>query len=201
MRHTHHAEQWLPYPVANVFDFFADPENLPRLMPEWQKARIEQATIALTPWRPGTGPDPDLAGLASQTPSASRPPAESKPTAAGKGTRMTITFLPFPHAPFRVPWDAEITEFEWDNHFCDVQHRGPFALWKHCHYLKSQLRGVLEGTLLTDRVEYELPLGVVGDLANRLFVKGQMDAIFLYRQKRTAELLPLSLPQRSGTEG
>jgi ligand-binding SRPBCC domain-containing protein len=177
MRHTHHAEQWLPYPIATVFDFFANPDNLPRLMPDWQQARIESATFAPPPWRPGTD-------------HASAPSGASSPVAAGKGTRMTITFLPFPHAPFRVPWDAEITDFEWDSHFCDVQRRGPFAYWKHCHRLEAQVRGALPGTLLTDHVEYELPLGPLGDLANRLFVKGQMESIFLFRQKRTGELLP-----------
>ncbi len=173
MRHTYHAEQWLPYPIETVFDFFANPENLPRLMPEWQQARIEQSTIAPAPWRPGTDPA-----------------ATQNTSAAGKGTLMTITFLPFPHAPFRVPWDAEITDFEWDDHFCDVQHRGPFAYWKHCHRLEPQIRGVLRGTLLQDNVEYELPLGPLGDLANTLFVKRQMESIFEYRQKLTAELLP-----------
>ena len=172
MRHTHIAEQWLPYPLAPVFDFFSNPENLPRLMPPWQQARIEESAIAAPPWRPGT--------------EASAPPAK----AAGQGSRMTITFLPFPHAPFRVPWDAEITEFEWDSHFCDVQHRGPFAYWRHCHRLEPQLRGALDGTLLLDHVEYELPLGPFGDLANSLFVRRQMKLIFEYRQKRTAELLP-----------
>jgi len=187
MRHTHHAEQWLPYPVATVFDFFANPENLPRLMPDWQQARIESAAIAPPPWRPGTDPDSDLSS------------APSTAVAAGKGTRMTITFLPFPHAPFRVPWDAEITDFEWDDHFCDVQRRGPFAYWKHCHRLEPQVRGALPGTLLADHVEYELPLGPLGDLANNLFVKRQMQAIFEYRQKLTAELLPkTAAPALSG---
>jgi ligand-binding SRPBCC domain-containing protein len=178
MRHTHTAEQWLPYPIETVFDFFANPENLPRLMPEWQQARIEDAVFTTPPWRPGTNADSDP----SNAPGAA--------SAAGQGTRMTITFLPFPHAPFRVSWDAEITEFEWDSHFCDVQHRGPFAFWKHCHRLQPQLRGALHGTLLRDHVEYELPLGPLGDLANTLFVKRQMQSIFLFRQKRTAELLP-----------
>ncbi len=173
MRHTHTAEQWLPYPVATVFDFFSNPENLPRLMPQWQKARIEKATLAAPPWRPGTIHSVDVAN----------------PEVAGAGTTMTITFLPFPFAPFRVPWDAEITEFEWDNHFCDVQHRGPFSYWRHCHRLEAQLRGALEGTLLNDHVEYELPLGPLGDLANSLFAKHQMKSIFAYRQKRTTELL------------
>ncbi len=173
MRHTHHAEQWLPYSIETVFDFFADPENLPRLMPAWQQARIEESAIAAPPWRPGSDHS-----VAPGT------------TAAGQGTRLTITFLPFPHAPFRIPWDAEITDFEWDSHFCDVQHRGPFAYWRHCHRLETQTRGALGGTLLQDHVEYELPFGPIGDLAQFLFVKRQMETIFEYRQKLTAELLP-----------
>ncbi len=173
MRHSHHAEQWLPYPISTVFAFFANPENLPRLMPVWQKARIEEAVFAPPP------PWPEAFGA--------RPP--SRTVAAGQGTRMTISFRPFPFSPVRVPWDAEITEFAWNDHFCDVQHRGPFAYWRHCHSLESQSRESVEGTLLRDHVEYELPLGSLGDLANALFVSRQMKYIFDYRQRRTIDLL------------
>lgn len=183
MRHVFQAEQWLPYPIQVVFDFFSNPENLPRLMPDWQRARIETAAISAPPYRPGT----DLDSVRNEK-------------AAGQGTRMTITFLPFPHAPFRVPWDAEITDFEWDSHFCDVQHRGPFSYWKHCHRLETQARGVLQGTLVADRVEYELPLGPLGDLAHKLFVKRQMESIFEHRHRRTSELLPdMVTPSRRAT--
>jgi ligand-binding SRPBCC domain-containing protein len=142
-------------------------------MPKWQKARIEEATFKPVPPRPESALSQRFRGVA-----------------AGAGTTMTISFKPFPFSPFRVPWDAEITEFVWNDHFCDVQHRGPFAYWKHCHRLEPQIRGVLPGTLLVDHVEYELPFGPLGDLADRLFVKGQMESIFLYRQRLTAELIP-----------
>lgn len=172
MRHIYTAEQWLPYPIERVFAFFADPENLPRLMPAWQKARIEEAVFAPPPALPPS--------------SAPRIPG----VAAGAGTRMTISFRPFPFSPVRVPWDAEITEFTWFEHFCDVQHRGPFAYWRHCHRLSPESRNDTQGSLLRDVVEYELPLGALGDLANTLFVSRQMRSIFAYRQKRTTELLP-----------
>lgn len=176
MRHIHQAEQWLPYSIETVFDFFANPENLPRLMPNWQKARIEEAVFVPPPPRPGA------AGSLTR----------NLTVAAGQGTRMTISFRPVPFSPIRVPWDAEITEFVWNDHFCDVQHRGPFAFWNHCHHLSSEKRDGQPGTLLRDRVEYELPFGPLGDLANTLFVKRQMAYIFAYRQKRTSELLPLA---------
>ncbi len=46
MRHTFQSEQWVPYPRERVFAFFADPANLPPLMPAWQRARVEKAPDA-----------------------------------------------------------------------------------------------------------------------------------------------------------
>ncbi len=170
MHHLFQAEQWLPFPVDIVFAFFSNPENLPRLMPAWQKARIEEAAFAPPPARPAG--EPRFPGIV-----------------AGAGTRMTLSFRPFPFSPVRIPWDAEITEFTWNDHFCDVQHRGPFAFWHHCHRLTEEVREGQSGTLLHDRVEYELPGGALGDLAARLGGNLQFKYIFGYRHKRTAQLV------------
>jgi ligand-binding SRPBCC domain-containing protein len=176
MRHTFEADQWLPYSVEQVFAFFANPENLPRLMPKWQKARIEEATFAPTPPRPASSLGVRFRGMA-----------------AGAGTKMTLSFKPFPFAPFRVPWDAEITDFAWNDHFCDVQHRGPFAYWHHCHTISPEARDGAAGAKVHDRVDYELPLGGLGEIAHTFAVRRQIQSIFDYRHTRTAELLPLML--------
>ena len=170
MRHKFQAEQWLPYTLELVFAFFANPENLPPLMPGWQKARIEHANIAPPPPRPAG--QPVRAGVA-----------------AGAGTTMTISFRPFPFSPVRVPWDAEISEFVWNEHFCDIQTRGPFAYWHHCHWVAAEVRDGQQGTSVRDEVDYELPLGALGEIGQRLFVPAQFRAIFNFRHKRTAELL------------
>jgi ligand-binding SRPBCC domain-containing protein len=183
MRHTFQAEQWLPYSVEQVFAFFSNPENLPRLMPKWQKARIEEASFAPPPARPTSTLGFRFVGVV-----------------AGAGTKLTISFKPFPYSPFRIPWDAEITEFAWNDHFCDVQHRGPFAYWHHCHRLHAETRTVdgapILGTLLTDEVNYELPLGALGEFGRRLLGERQFKSMFDYRHKRTAELLPMMLATR-----
>ena len=180
MPHTYHTEQWLPYPIEQAFAFFANPENLPRLMPPWQKARIEEAAFAAPPPRP-VADDPAL---------------RIRSIAAGPGTRVTISFRPFPYSPLRVPWEAEISEFVWNDHFCDLQLRGPFTFWRHCHSFQSESRGNLAGTLLTDDVEYSLPYGSLGNLAHRLFIARQIRSTFAYRQQRTLELLPRIMPAR-----
>ena len=171
MRHTFETRQWLPLPLDRVFLFFTDPRNLPPLMPRWQRARIEEATLVPPPPRP---------------PSAI--PVSPQAVIAGAGTRMTISFRAFPFSPIRVPWDAEITEFTWNDHFCDTQHRGPFRYWLHCHHLAEETRNGTPGTLLTDHLTYEFPLGPLGDLANALGGRKQIESIFRYRHQTTAKL-------------
>ena len=173
MSYSYSSEQTLRYPIEVVFAFFANPENLPRLMPQWQKARIEEASFAPPP------PNPD-------------PARRIKGIAAGAGTRLTMSFRPVPLSPLRLPWEAEISEFEWNDHFCDVQVRGPFAKWTHCH----RLRPVAEGTLLRDEVEYELPFGGLGRMGQPL-IAWQLKSVFRFRHEKTLELLGL-MAGRSG---
>ena len=175
MRHTFNAEQWLPVPLRDVFAFFSDPANLPRLMPGWQKARIDVASLV-----PPPPPPADSAML----------PIDSL---AGAGTRLTMSFLPLPLSPIRLQWDAEITEFAWNDHFCDLQRKGPFAYWKHCHHIsvetrRSQGEAAVEGTLVRDNVIYQAPLGALGELGD-FAIRMQLAATFRFRHKRTAELL------------
>jgi ligand-binding SRPBCC domain-containing protein len=166
MPHHFTAEQHLPYPLEMVFSFFADPANLPRLMPNWQRARIEAANYIAPPPSPTAFPG-------------------SERITAGSGTTLTLTVRPFPFSPVRLRWDALIEDFRWLEGFCDVQTCGPFASWRHCH----TLRATSYGTHLTDSVTYTLPLGPLGRLANAVGVRQQIAATFRYRQRRTLELL------------
>jgi ligand-binding SRPBCC domain-containing protein len=172
-RFTHTAEQWLPYPVEPVFAFFANPENLPRLMPTWQKARIEEASFRPPP--PHPAPEKRIRGIA-----------------AGVGTHIILSFRPIPFSPIRVPWEAEITEFAWNDHFADQILRGPFPTWNHRHQLTPETRSEVPGTLIRDTVDYTLYGGTLGSALQPLFAV-QIASIFRYRQKKTAQLLPLML--------
>ncbi len=174
MRLHFQTDQRIPYPIEQVFAFFANPANLPNLMPAWQHARIEQATYVPPPPPPQPFPGSEV-------------------IKAGAGTRLTITIRPFPFSPIRASWDALIEDFRWLEGFCDVQLRGPFKYWRHCHTLEPHR----SGTLLHDEVEYELPLGPLSLLADKLFVHRQLAATFAHRHRRTLELLAIESTQQS----
>lgn len=86
---------------------------------------------------------------------------------------------------FGIPfgWRTKIETFEEDSHFTDVQVRGPYRRWHHTHRFWE----VPEGTLMLDRVDYDLPLGVLGRLAHRLFVRFSLRRIFDHRARILAD--------------
>jgi uncharacterized protein YbjT (DUF2867 family)/ligand-binding SRPBCC domain-containing protein len=82
---------------------------------------------------------------------------------------------------FGIPtgWRTEITDYQPPSSFADIQTSGPYKRWEH-HHSFSDAPG---GTLVEDRVEYELPLGPLGSLGNALIVRGELEKIFHYRAR------------------
>jgi ligand-binding SRPBCC domain-containing protein len=82
---------------------------------------------------------------------------------------------------FGIPfgWTTRIETFEPAVRFSDSQLRGPYRSWLHTHEF-SELDG---GTLVRDRVDYELPLGPLGRLAQGLWVRRSVERIFDYRRE------------------
>jgi hypothetical protein len=85
----------------------------------------------------------------------------------------------------RVDWLTRIEIWERGRRFVDAQVRGPYRLWRHTHLFEDHP----EGTLVRDRVSYEIPLGPLGELARLLFVRRDLDRIFAYRRLAVAEAL------------
>ena len=81
---------------------------------------------------------------------------------------------------FGVPfkWRTLIEAYEPGESFIDRQLRGPYRLWRHLHTFEETSKG----TMVRDRVEYELPFGVLGELTRRLFVGRQLETIFAFRR-------------------
>ena len=75
-------------------------------------------------------------------------------------------------------WCTLIESFDPESEFVDVQTKGPYRSWRHTHTFAD----APGGTLVRDRVEYEIPWGPLGELANRLFVARQLRRIFDFRR-------------------
>lgn len=74
-----------------------------------------------------------------------------------------------------LTWRTEIARWEPPHRFVDRQLRGPYRLWHHTHSFTA----TDGGTLVDDTVRYR-PLG--GALVHALFVRGDLERIFLFRQ-------------------
>jgi len=91
----------------------------------------------------------------------------------GQIIQYKITVLPF----IRMFWETEITEVNGLSSFTDVQRKGPYTHWSHKHIFRK----VDGGVEMTDELEYALPFGPFGRLANSLFVGREVKSIFEYR--------------------
>ncbi|MEO8798681.1 MAG: SRPBCC family protein [Polyangiaceae bacterium] len=86
-----------------------------------------------------------------------------------------------------MQWRTLIEVYEPESRFVDLQVRGPYKLWRHTHAFADAPGG---GTEMSDRVEYELPLGPLGSIAHALFVKRQLASIFAFRNETMKTLFP-----------
>jgi uncharacterized protein (TIGR01777 family) len=95
-----------------------------------------------------------------------------------------------------VNWKTVIKEWDPPYKFVDVQAEGPYKLWEHTHEFKP----FGNGTLMTDRVRYSLPMGFLGNLVGGQLVRSEIERIFQYRREYIIKNLendlntPLSAP-------
>lgn len=81
-------------------------------------------------------------------------------------------------------WLTRITDWDPPRRFTDVQERGPYRQWIHTHTF-TPARG---GTVLGDRVAFQVRGGLLAPLISTLFVRRDVLRIFRYRIWRMAEL-------------
>jgi ligand-binding SRPBCC domain-containing protein len=63
----------------------------------------------------------------------------------------------------------------------DGAKKSPFRHWRHHHLFKSDA----DGTVMTDRVEYALPFGVIGLLLDLTVMRVVFTAMFIARHRAT----------------
>ncbi|MEM7155618.1 MAG: TIGR01777 family oxidoreductase [Myxococcota bacterium] len=81
--------------------------------------------------------------------------------------------------PVPMGWLTNIEVWEQGQRFVDAQLRGPYRCWYHEHRFEADG----DRTLMVDRVWYAPPLGLLGRVANWMFVAKTLRRIFGYRRR------------------
>lgn len=97
--------------------------------------------------------------------------------------------------PVQIRWVAEHHDYVEGKQFCDRQVKGPFAHWNHTHRMEP---AGPETSVLTDAIDYELPLGGWSDWLEEGTARRQLNRQFAYRHRITHN--DLALHQRYNPE-
>ena len=97
------------------------------------------------------------------------------------GSRAIVETRIFKLIPAR--WVAEHTVYDPPHMFEDVQVEGPFRRWRHRHIINPHPAGAV----LRDEIEYEPPLGFIGQLAAPFVIVPRLEQLFEYRHRVTRE--------------
>jgi uncharacterized protein (TIGR01777 family) len=98
--------------------------------------------------------------------------------------------------PFRRRWVARHVACDVGREFRDAQEEGPFRSWIHSHRFVPIDR---RHSILEDHIEYELPLGKVGQFLAGGRIRDKLERVFAYRHWVTCtDLQAMSTSRRDG---
>jgi ligand-binding SRPBCC domain-containing protein len=89
------------------------------------------------------------------------------------------------HLGLRQRFTARIVSMDRPNSFIDEMARGAFKWLRHVHEFHS----IEQGTLMRDVLSWQAPLGVLGYLADLLFLKRHMEWFVRTKQERLKHLV------------
>ncbi len=77
-------------------------------------------------------------------------------------------------------WITRIVVWKPKRLFVDLQEKGPYSLWWHEHILEDEKDGHI---VIRDRVIYRIPLGIIGRIVHKFFIKKTLLRVFNFRRK------------------
>lgn len=99
----------------------------------------------------------------------------------GSRVKLRVSVGPISHI-----WTAEHTACEPGRMFRDTMVAGPFRRWEHTHLFLPETES---SSWLEDRVEFEMPLGWLGQTLGGAYTLGRLKRMFEWRHRVTAEAL------------
>ncbi|MCG8491786.1 MAG: SRPBCC family protein [Sneathiellales bacterium] len=97
---------------------------------------------------------------------------------------MMINYIVSPFPFYKTNWITEITKVKEHSYSIDEQRLGPYKIWHHEH----RLTPIDGGVEMTDLISYLPPFGILGKIANTIFIKKRLNKIFDYRIKKIDEI-------------
>ncbi len=97
---------------------------------------------------------------------------------------LLIEYRISPFGGVWLRWLTEIRHLREREYFVDEQRAGPYRLWYHEHHFAE----VPGGTRMIDRVTYDVGWGPAGWLAEKMWVRRQLEQIFDFRARKVAEI-------------
>jgi ligand-binding SRPBCC domain-containing protein len=92
---------------------------------------------------------------------------------------LIITYKVSPVFSIPITWVTEITQVNEPFYFVDDQRSGPYSIWHHEHHFEV----VENGVMMTDKLFYKVPFGVLGNLLDWMFIHKKVLGIFEFRKK------------------
>jgi ligand-binding SRPBCC domain-containing protein len=99
-------------------------------------------------------------------------------------TGMIISYRVTPLLNIPLKWESEIIYVKQKVSFIDQQNKGPYKEWIHEHKLEL----TPEGVVMLDIIKYIPPFGIIGRIANWIFIKRRIQKIFDYRKQFLDEM-------------
>ncbi|CAD0000680.1 SRPBCC family protein [Flavobacterium chungangense] len=88
------------------------------------------------------------------------------------------------HFGFYLTHKSRITAMNFYDYFVDEMEEGKFKTFKHEHFFEEK-NGV---TIMTDKLQYETPFGIIGKLFDTLFLKNHLIHFLLERNKNLKKI-------------
>jgi ligand-binding SRPBCC domain-containing protein len=92
------------------------------------------------------------------------------------GLNETVTWEAI-HFGVKLRLTSKITEFDFPHYFVDEMVKGPFQCFRHVHRFMEYETG----TKMIDTFQYTSPLGLLGRVADQLFLKAYMKKLLMMR--------------------
>jgi ligand-binding SRPBCC domain-containing protein len=103
---------------------------------------------------------------------------------AGKGKILELEITQF--SVFTSKWVVRVEEYDPPFKLSDLVLSGPLPYF---HHIRTFTQPCAEMTEMQDRLEYKLPFGFIGAIADKISVHKMMEQMFEHRHRMTKQIL------------